>query len=108
MKPWKAMVGRTSVQSLLLIFGFILTADVSATQLLNSWYIDMNRPAGSCQAYSKALGYTKSNAVCSLYGVKGALEGGGEYGRTSLDTSNRWVFKGSSCQPGVGFWVMCY
>ena len=66
----------------------------------------MNRPAGSCQAFTEVIS-TNLNTVCAVTGTGGAFEGGGEFGNLTVE-NGAWVFHGNSCQPGVFFTVACF
>lgn len=46
-------------------------------------------------------------AICFLTGVEGKFEGNGETLRVFKAVNDSWIFKGSSCQPGVKAEVAC-
>src|SRR4051812_38240988 len=68
--------------------------------------IDMSRPAGSCQDFHVGL-IEDDQAFCAITGTGGAFSGAKEFGHVGLE-SGAWVFRGSSCQPGIFFQVTCF
>jgi hypothetical protein len=92
--------------SLVVGFAAFAAAD-NMTTVVNSSYIDMSRPTGSCASYTKILAIAGDDTICTVNGVKGKFEGGGEYGVVRQE-NGVWVFRGNSCQPAVGFWVSCF
>jgi hypothetical protein len=69
--------------------------------------IDMNRPPNSCQSFTQIITPNTKNLACAITGSGGSFQGGGEGGFVELE-NNVWVFRGSSCQPGVSFTVTLF
>ncbi len=92
-----------------LFLGFATTTSAFNFQMEEeSLFFDMNRSPGDCRSLSKFITYDPDNEVmCTITGIRGKFEGGGEYGYVKK-IGNAWFFKGNSCQPGVGFWVSCF
>ena len=86
----------------------LFASDASA----DTWLVWDERFWPSCTSGSKyltLLNTTEGRAFCTLTEVGGKFEGGGEYGRLALEgDSPIWVFRYSSCQPGVRFTVNCW
>lgn len=86
------------------LFGLTSVASAAPT-VVSERYFDLDR-YGGCEHTSAWLGYTWDR-FCTLNGVKGKWEGGGEYGMVYRSGSN-WYFSGNSCQPDVEFRVTCF
>ncbi|QQO53353.1 MAG: hypothetical protein N838_08210 [Thiohalocapsa sp. PB-PSB1] len=78
----------------------------AAPTIIVDLYFDLNAPPGSCVHRDQWLGFTYSY-FCTLNGVQGEFEGETEYGMV-YPSGTLWHFKGNSCQPGVGFRVICH
>ena len=72
---------------------------------INSQFINMSR--SSCAQYFRILAMANNDTVCTINGVRGKFKGAGESGRVTNE-NGVWVFRGKSCQSGVGFWVSCF
>jgi hypothetical protein len=82
------------------------SAGAASIHVDRSKNINMNRSAGSCQAFTEVIS-TNLNTVCAVTGSGGSFQGGGEFGNVVVE-NGAWVFHGNSCQPGVFFNITCF
>lgn len=93
---------------LLLMLGCLFTVDISAATLILSKKIEFSQAGPpNCQSRVVPLTNSTTNIVCAVYGVAGAFEGEGEWGRVGME-GGKWMFRGNSCQKSAAFWVLCF
>ena len=92
---------KKTIVAFIILFGCATNAIAAS---VTTFKIDMNRPAKSCQGFTKILGQFD---ICAVTGPGGEFSGGGENGTVTFENGS-WIFRGNSCEPGVFFHLSCY